>query len=79
MEQDHVDGVIDQWERERPGLDYEVMALVARLALVYRRGAERVEAGLRANGLGTAEFDVLATLRRSGPPTASRRRRSRAG
>ncbi|WP_459643137.1 MarR family winged helix-turn-helix transcriptional regulator [Kineococcus sp. NUM-3379] len=51
-----------------PDLDVSPMAVVGRLS----RAARAVEVALRRNftehGLDQASFDVLATLRRSGPP-----------
>ncbi|MDG9704508.1 MarR family winged helix-turn-helix transcriptional regulator [Streptomyces sp. DH37] len=65
---DHVDRVLEQWDRERPDLDVSPMAVIGRL----KRLARLIDAELRrtfaAHGLDSASFDVLATLRRSGPP-----------
>ncbi|WP_436773293.1 MarR family winged helix-turn-helix transcriptional regulator [Yinghuangia sp. YIM S09857] len=67
-ERDAVDDIVDQWARERPEMDLAPMALVGR----YNRFHAHVEAGLREyfaqHGLDFSEFDVLATLRRSGAP-----------
>ena len=65
---DVVDVILAQWRRERPDLDLSAMALfgrLARLALVLEPAVERV---FTAHGLRRGEFDVLAALRRSGPP-----------
>jgi DNA-binding MarR family transcriptional regulator len=65
---DGVDRIIEQWAHERPDLDTTAMAVfgrVFRLAKVAGDGAERVYAEF---GIGRPEFDVLATLRRSGAP-----------
>lgn len=65
---DHVDTVLDQWEAERPELDVSPMAVVGRVSRAARlleRGVDRV---LEEHGLGGGEFDLLATLRRSGAP-----------
>ncbi|MEU1287416.1 MarR family transcriptional regulator [Kitasatospora sp. NPDC005856] len=69
MEQrDTVDDIVEQWARARPDLDSGPMALIGRL----RRLNVRVDNALReyftACGLDSSEFDVLATLRRSGEP-----------
>jgi len=65
---DHVDRVLAQWHAERPDLDVSPMAVIGRLA----RLSALVDAELRRtfarHGLDRATFDVLATLRRSGPP-----------
>ncbi|WP_420346645.1 MarR family winged helix-turn-helix transcriptional regulator [Pelagibius sp.] len=65
---DHVDRILAQWRRERPDLDVDPMGLIGRtkrLALFLTRGMEKTWADY---GLNDASFDVLATLRRSGPP-----------
>lgn len=67
---DAVDAILAQWQRERPDLDASPMGLIGRLKrceLLLQRGLEPVFA---AHGLGRWEFDVLATLRRSGAPYA---------
>ncbi|GGV21152.1 MarR family transcriptional regulator [Kitasatospora herbaricolor] len=65
---DHVDKLLEQWRRERPDLDVSPMAVIGRL----KRLTRLIEADLRRtfaeHGLDPASFDVLATLRRSGPP-----------
>lgn len=65
---DHVDRILAQWRRERPDLDVDPMGLIGRtkrLALFLTREMENTWADY---GLNDASFDVLATLRRSGPP-----------
>jgi DNA-binding MarR family transcriptional regulator len=60
---------VAQWRRERPDLDPSPMELLGRLAeaahVVARDGLNPLFARF---GLQPGEFDVLATLRRSGPP-----------
>jgi DNA-binding MarR family transcriptional regulator len=65
---DHVDTVLQQWAAHRPDLDVSAMGVVGRVSRAARlleRGVDRV---LDENGLGGGLFDILATLRRSGPP-----------
>ncbi|HJY24518.1 MAG TPA: MarR family transcriptional regulator, partial [Actinomycetes bacterium] len=67
---DDVDGLVQAWQRERPDLDVtplEVLSRVLRLArhLDLARGA-----AFEGHGLEVWEFDVLAALRRAGPPYA---------
>lgn len=60
-----------QWARERPGFDTGPMVLLGRLgeaALVIAR--DRINPVFATFGLQPGEFDVLATLRRSGAPYA---------
>lgn len=65
---DHVDRILAQWNRERPDLDVEPMGLFGRLARLRTHLAREIEKALAEHGLNSASFDVLATLRRSGPP-----------
>jgi len=65
---DAVDAILAQWQRERPDLDVSPMGLIGRttrLASHYRKAIGKVFA---QHGLNPGEFDVLATLRRSGAP-----------
>lgn len=64
----HVDVLIEQWRTQRPDLQLEPMAMTSRLARVARHLTHEVEQGLEKHGLNIASFDVLATLRRAGPP-----------
>lgn len=65
---DALDVVLDQWRRERPDLDLSPMGVLARLGRVTRLVESEVEAVFVRHGLRSGEFDVLAALRRSGPP-----------
>jgi DNA-binding MarR family transcriptional regulator len=67
---DPVDDILAQWRRERPDLDVTPMGLIGRLNRLARQLSREMEATFRAHGLNGASFDVLATLRRSGPPYA---------
>ena len=63
---DAVDRITAQWRRERPDLDstpMEVIGRISRLSALIQRELERVFA---QHGLAGGDFDVLATLRRSG-------------
>ena len=67
-EKDAVDIILGQWQRERPDLDVSPMGLIGRttrLANHYRKAIGKVFAQY---GLNPGEFDVLATIRRSGAP-----------
>lgn len=65
---DAVDRIMAQWARERPDLDPQGLGLVARLLVLGKRLERRVELALSRVDLSLWEFDVLATLRRQGPP-----------
>ncbi|MET7667710.1 MarR family winged helix-turn-helix transcriptional regulator [Micromonospora luteifusca] len=69
MTHDAVDAIISQWRDERPDLDdllpMEVFGRVYRVAAAI---GDRMERAYQRLGIGRGEFDVLATLRRSGEP-----------
>lgn len=65
---DHVDRVLDQWRTERPDLDVSPMAVIGRLSRLNRLVDAELRQTFGAHGLDGGSFDVLATLRRSGPP-----------
>ena len=66
--QDGVDVIIEQWRRERPELDHSPVGVVGRISRVARELEQRLEPVYRAHGLEPGWHDVLATLRRTGPP-----------
>jgi DNA-binding MarR family transcriptional regulator len=63
-----VQRMIEQWNREMPGVDPRPMALFGRLTRADALAGSAIAATLRAHGLNRGEFDVLATLYRSGVP-----------
>ena len=63
-----VQRMIEQWNREMPGVDALPMALFGRLTRADTLAGAAIAATLRAHGLNRGEFDVLATLYRSGVP-----------
>ncbi|MFF3937908.1 MarR family winged helix-turn-helix transcriptional regulator [Streptomyces phaeofaciens] len=65
---DPVDAIIEQWAKVRPDLDTAAMEVFGRIHRISRAMADRSEKAYGALGLGRGEFDVLATLRRSGAP-----------
>ena len=67
-EHDGVDRMIEQWSRERPELDVSPIGVIGRISRLSREIEERLEPVYRAHGLEHGWHDVLATLRRSGPP-----------
>lgn len=67
-DKDHVDRILAQWRRERPELDVAAMGLLGRLGRLRAHIAREQEAVFAEYDLTSASFDVLATLRRSGPP-----------
>lgn len=65
---DHVDKILAQWHRERPDLETAPMGLIGRLKRLTLCVTREMEKTWAEFGLNAASFDVLATLRRSGPP-----------
>ena len=68
QQQDHVDHVQAQWRTERPEIDTSPMGIIARLHRIADTLRVELIALYREHGLGEGEFDILATLRRSGAP-----------
>ena len=65
---DHVDAVVAQWARERPELETEALGFVGRLFRSVQLADAELARGLARHGLQPGWFDVLAALRRAGPP-----------
>lgn len=66
--QDRVDDIVAAWRGVRPELDPSPMGIVGRLSRAARLIERRMDEDYRQHSLTAAEFDVLATLRRSGEP-----------
>ena len=66
--QDRIDSIVAQWKRERPDLDTRAMAVVGRIQRAGAALRPRLDATHELSGLVGESFDVLAALRRSGPP-----------
>jgi DNA-binding MarR family transcriptional regulator len=65
---DPVDAIIDQWAAVRPDLDTAAMEVFGRIFRLSRAMGDRMEKAYARFGISRGEFDVLATLRRSGEP-----------
>ncbi|MBD0844360.1 MarR family winged helix-turn-helix transcriptional regulator [Streptomyces sp. TRM68416] len=65
---DAVDAIIDQWADVRPDLDTAAMEVFGRIGRLARTMGDRMEKTYARFGISRGEFDVLATLRRSGEP-----------
>ncbi|MCO4758165.1 MAG: MarR family transcriptional regulator, partial [Oceanospirillaceae bacterium] len=68
QQKDAVDLILDQWERERPDLDVTPMGTLGRLKRSAALLQRRLDLVFAEFGMTLWEFDVLATLRRSGAP-----------
>lgn len=67
-EQDHVDRVRTQWRAVRPDLDTAPVAIVARIGRIAAYFDQATDMLMNEHGLARSSWDVLATLRRAGPP-----------
>ncbi len=65
---DHVDRIIEQWNKERPDLDVSGMQIVGRLSRLDKLISSRLDVVFAQHELESWEFDMLATLRRHGEP-----------
>jgi DNA-binding MarR family transcriptional regulator len=68
MPLDHVARIQAEWARERPDLDVSPQGVIGRLHRLAGHLTEQLLVVYRRFGLGEGDFDVLATLRRAGPP-----------
>lgn len=66
--QDQVDFILDQWGKERPDLDASVMGVVGRVSRLAKYIDQSLTQNFAKHDLNRWEFDVLATLLRSGAP-----------
>lgn len=65
---DPVDKILAQWQHERPDLDVSPMGLIGRTTRLANYLKKAIGKTFADFGLQPGEFDVLATLRRSGAP-----------
>ena len=65
---DAVGSFIQQWRDERPEVDVTPMATIGRLSRMASLVQDRLDAVFAQHDLQAWEFDVLASLRRSGEP-----------
>ncbi|HEY0594917.1 MAG TPA: MarR family transcriptional regulator, partial [Sphingopyxis sp.] len=65
---DDVDRFRADWARELPDLDTRGMAMLGRMLRIIGRMRPPILKVMHEHGLDGGTFDVLATLRRSGPP-----------
>lgn len=66
MSRDNVDLIIEQWKNEMPELNTNAMAIMGRLKRIVKSSERRLGDKFSKITLNSGEFDVLATLRRSG-------------
>lgn len=66
--QDHVDLIVAQWSHAMPELDASSMKIFGRMLRLLKHLAKTRAKAMAPFGFREGEFDVLATLRRSGEP-----------
>ncbi|MEV7417595.1 MarR family transcriptional regulator [Streptomyces sp. NPDC089919] len=67
-EDDAVDAIRAQWNAVRPDLDVSPMGVFGRIYRISKAVGDAVEKAYNKHGISRGEFDVIATLRRSGEP-----------
>src|SRR6218665_816216 len=65
---DHVEARRQQWAREAPDIDTVGMSILGRARWITLLARPSIEAVFAKHGVDSGEFDVLATLLRSGSP-----------
>ncbi|MEU9027892.1 MarR family transcriptional regulator [Streptomyces sp. NPDC048383] len=65
---DAVDAIAAQWYAVRPDLDTAPMAVFGRMYRITKAMGDAMERTYNRYGISRGEFDVVATLRRSGAP-----------
>jgi DNA-binding MarR family transcriptional regulator len=68
MKEDHVDQIMEQWADTFPDLDVSAMGIVSRISRISQHIDKKLQLIFSGYDLVAGEFDVLATLRRSGHP-----------
>lgn len=68
IEPDTVDDIVGQWAQQWPDLDVSAIHIFGRMHRSYLRYQASLAAVFDRHGINVASFDVLAALRRSGPP-----------
>jgi DNA-binding MarR family transcriptional regulator len=66
--QDEVDRLVAAWGRERPDLDLDPLAVLSRVGRLSHHLDAARRAAFAEHAVEPWEFDVLAALRRAGPP-----------
>jgi len=65
---DVIDQIVEQWARERPDLDVSATHVAQRITRLYLLQSASFAEVFSRHGLSFGEWEVLAILRRSGPP-----------
>lgn len=65
---DHVATILEQWQAQRPDLDVSPVGVFGRITRIDRHKATALREVYRRHDIDAGEYDVLAALRRNGPP-----------
>lgn len=65
---DYVRQLVDGWQKERPDLDVQPLEVVYRVQRLAARFSAVIERTFQGSGVSSADFAVLANLRRAGAP-----------
>jgi len=68
MAEDVIDQIVELWARERPDLDVSATHVPQRITRLYLLQSAGFAVAFARHGLTFGEWEVLAALRRSGPP-----------
>lgn len=68
MQEDAIDRIVQQWNRERPQLDVSVTHVLQRISRISLLQSASFAAVFDRYDITFGEFEVLAALLRSGPP-----------
>jgi DNA-binding MarR family transcriptional regulator len=68
MQEDAIDRIVQQWNRERPQLDVSATHVLQRISRIFMLQSASFAAIFERYGITFGEFEVLAALLRSGPP-----------
>jgi DNA-binding MarR family transcriptional regulator len=67
-DQDHIDRLIAKWGKECPEYDLTPVQIIGRIGRIYEYVDRALEAKFAESDISRASFDVLASLKRVGPP-----------
>ncbi|WP_127794008.1 MarR family winged helix-turn-helix transcriptional regulator [Agromyces sp. LHK192] len=67
-EADEVDRIVEDWERERPDLDFSPLQVLSRVGRLGKHLDRARKQAFERSELESWEFDVLSALRRAGSP-----------
>jgi len=68
MEKDHIDRVVAQWKEQGLEFDLGPVGIIGRTGRIMEYVDRALEAKFEEFGVSRATFDVLAALKRNGPP-----------